>query len=85
MVGYTWPVNAKFQVVNKKQLTVSSKEHGYGFVGKRGRIFYSFYTSVCFYFFTKSMHGLSCFNLALLFFKEQTGDFRIFSDCILEW
>lgn len=28
MVGYTWPVNAKFQVVNKKQLTVSSKEHG---------------------------------------------------------
>lgn len=37
-----------------------------------------------FFFFTKSMHGLSYLNLALLFFKEQMGDFRIISDCILE-
>lgn len=84
IVGYTWPVNAKFQLVSKKQLTVSSKEQGYGFVGKRGRILYSFYTSFRFYFFTKSMQVLSYLNLALLFFKEQRGDFRIISDCILE-
>lgn len=72
IVGYTWPVNAKFQVVSKKQLTVSSKENSYGFVGKRGRILYSFHTSVClFFFFTKSMHGLSYLNLALLFSKSK--------------
>lgn len=46
--------------------------------------FIHFILLFAFIFFTKSMHGLSCFNLALLFFKEQMGDFRIFSDCILE-
>lgn len=31
------------------------------------------------------MQVLSYLNLALLFFKEQREDFRIISDCILEW
>ena len=48
MIGYTWPTNGKFQVVNKKWLTmVSSEEQGYGFAGKRGRILHLFYTFVC--------------------------------------
>lgn len=37
-----------------------------------------------FFFFTKSMHGLSFFKLALLFFKGQKEDFQIIRECLPE-
>lgn len=37
-----------------------------------------------FFFFTKSMHGLSFFKLALLFFKRQKEDFQIIRECLPE-
>lgn len=42
IVGYTWPVNAKFQVVTKKQLTVSFKEQGYQFVVREEEFYIHF-------------------------------------------
>lgn len=50
MIGCTWPMNEKFQVVNKKQLKmVSFVEQSYRFAGKKGRILHSFYTFVAFF------------------------------------